>query len=209
MKFRCAARSLEALHTVQRGYRRAPDPRLNGAARAAEAARYPPTTDMRFRQARDQLQGRSRHRAGPAGARRHRKSRSEVRGTFETDKSRSIRCAAYEGALRLPDDDSGSAGPVGDGIRRSRGFAEAVQGGEAASRTKPARGSGVLLEISREGVVCRHRLDRRRCGISSHGRGRGEGDRAGACAHRGRTRRVDQKAESGVTTVQIAFRIGS
>ena len=87
------------------------------------------------------------------------KSLSDAPVEFETDQSQArIRCAAYEGALRLlPAEDF-----PGSSHRRARGssprparFAEAVgQVARAASRdeARPVL-TGILLEVSREGVT--------------------------------------------------------
>src|SRR5213594_220486 len=87
------------------------------------------------------------------------KSLSDAPVEFESDQSQAwIRCAAYEGALRLlPAEDFPAIQPpsgttvVGEAAR----FAEAVsQVARAASRdeARPVL-TGVLVEISREGVV--------------------------------------------------------
>jgi DNA polymerase-3 subunit beta len=87
------------------------------------------------------------------------KSLSDAPVDFETDQSQArLRCAAYEGSLRLlPAEDFPSMQePSGVRIDVEAGrFAEAVsQVGRAASRdeARPVL-TGVLLEVSREGVV--------------------------------------------------------
>jgi DNA polymerase-3 subunit beta len=87
------------------------------------------------------------------------KSLSDAPVEFESDQSQArIRCAAYEGALRLlPAEDFPALQPP-SGIRvvvEAARFAEAVgQVGRAASRdeARPVL-TGVLLEVSREGVT--------------------------------------------------------
>jgi DNA polymerase-3 subunit beta len=87
------------------------------------------------------------------------KSLSDAPVEFETDQSQArIRCAAYEGTLRLlpAEDFPGLQEPGGTHVTVEAGaFAEAVaQVARAASRdeARPVL-TGVLVEISREGVV--------------------------------------------------------
>ena len=87
------------------------------------------------------------------------KSLSDAPVEFETDRSQAhIRCAAYEGTLRLlpAEDFPGLQEPGGTTITAEAGaFADAVdQVARAASRdeARPVL-TGVLVEVSREGVV--------------------------------------------------------
>ena len=87
------------------------------------------------------------------------KSLSDAPVEFETDQAHArLRCAAYEGSLRLlpAEDFPALQEPSGTRVSVEAGaFAEAVtQVGRAASRddARPVL-TGVLLEISREGVV--------------------------------------------------------
>jgi DNA polymerase-3 subunit beta len=87
------------------------------------------------------------------------KSLSDAPVEFETDQSQArIRCAAYEGTLRLlpAEDFPGLQEPGGTAVRTEAGaFSEAVgQVARAASRdeARPVL-TGVLLEVSREGVT--------------------------------------------------------
>ena len=87
------------------------------------------------------------------------KSLSDAPVEFETDQSQArIRCAAYEGVLRLlpAEDFPGLQEPSGIRVNVEAGaFAEAVSQVARASSRDEARPvlTGVLLEISREGVV--------------------------------------------------------
>jgi len=87
------------------------------------------------------------------------KSLSDAPVDFETDQSQArIRCAAYEGSLRLlpAEDFPGLQEPSGTRITVEAGpFADAsLQVARAASRdeARPVL-TGVLMEVSREGVV--------------------------------------------------------
>src|SRR5215210_8982983 len=166
MKFRCDRDDLsEALQTVQRGVSSRPGiPALTGVLlQASEGGSLTLTTtdlevsarltiDVNVQEAGTALVP-ARLLADTV------KSLSEAPVDFETDKSQAhIRCAAYEGALRLlpADDFPGVQDPSGTAITAEPGaFAEAVaQVARAASRdeARPVL-TGVLLEISREGVV--------------------------------------------------------
>jgi DNA polymerase-3 subunit beta len=147
------------------------------------------------------------------------KSLSEAPVDFETDKSQAhIRCAAYEGALRLlpADDFPGVQDPSGTAITAEPGaFAEAVaQVARAASRdeARPVL-TGVLLEISREGVVLvatdSYRLAVRDLVATADGEAKAIVPER-ALTEAGRAA-VDQKAEVEAFTngSQIAFRVGS
>ena len=166
MKFRCDRDDLsEALQTVQRGVSTRPGiPALTGVLiEAAEDGTLTLTTtdlEVSARLAIERAGAGSRHGAGAGtAARRHREVAVGGPVDFETDKSQAhIRCAAYEGALRLlpADDFPGVQDPSGTAITAEpAAFAEAVaQVARAASRdeARPVL-TGVLLEISREGVV--------------------------------------------------------
>ena len=88
------------------------------------------------------------------------KSLSDAPVDFETDQSQAhIRCAAYEGTLRLlpAEDFPGLQEPSGTSITAEAGaFAEAVTPGRRAPHRATRPGpvlTGVLVEVSREGVV--------------------------------------------------------
>jgi len=166
MKFRCDRDGLsEALQTVQRGVSSRPGiPALTGVLLEAstDGTLTLTTTDLEV-SARLSIDVQVQE-AGVALVPARLltdtvKSLSEAPVDFETDRSQAhIRCAAYEGALRLlpADDFPGMQEPSGTAISADPGaFAEAVgQVARAASRdeARPVL-TGVLLEISREGVV--------------------------------------------------------
>src|SRR5687767_2436586 len=166
MKFRCDRDDLsEALQTVQRGVSSRPGiPALTGVLLDAseDGTLTLTTTDLEV-SARLTISVHVQE-AGialvPARLLADTvKSLSEAPVDFETDKSQAhIRCAAYEGALRLlpADDFPGVQEPSGTAISVDpAAFAEAVaQVARAASRdeARPVL-TGVLLEINREGVV--------------------------------------------------------
>src|SRR6266511_2553498 len=166
MKFRCDREGLsEALQTVQRGVSSRPGiPALTGVLlEGSDDGKLTMTTtdlevsarltiDVQVQEAGIALVP-ARLLADTV------KSLSEAPVDFETDQSQAhIRCAAYEGALRLlpAEDFPGLQEPSGTRIAVEPGaFAEAVtQVGRAASRdeARPVL-TGVLLEVSREGVV--------------------------------------------------------
>jgi DNA polymerase-3 subunit beta len=147
------------------------------------------------------------------------KSLSEAPVDFETDQSQAhIRCAAYEGALRLlpADDFPGLQEPSGTAISVDpAAFAEAVgQVSRAASKdeARPVL-TGVLLEISREGVVLvatdSYRLAVRDLVATADGEAKAIVPER-ALTEAGRAA-VDQKTgvEASVNASQIAFRVGS
>lgn len=166
MKFRCDRDALsEALQTVQRGVSSRPGiPALTGVlmeARAADGLTLT-TTDLEVsaRLVIDVQVTEDGVALVPARLLADTvKSLSDAPVEFEADQAQArIRCAAYEGALRLlPAEDFPSLQPP-SGTRivvGSGAFAEAVgQVGRAASRdeARPVL-TGVLLEISREGVT--------------------------------------------------------
>lgn len=166
MKFRCDRDALsEALQTVQRGVASRPGiPALTGVLMDAsqEGQLTLSTTDLEVA-ARLSIEVQvtepgvalvpARLLADTV------KSLSNAPVEFETDQSQArIRCAAYEGTLRLlpAEDFPGLQEPGGVAITAVAGaFAEAVtQAARAASRdeARPVL-TGVLLEVSREGVV--------------------------------------------------------
>ncbi len=166
MKFRCDRDDLsEALQTVQRGVSARPGiPALTGVLIEAtdEGALTLTTTDLEV-SARLSIEvqvGEPGIALVPARLLGDTvKSLSDAPVEFETDQSQArIRCAAYEGALRLlPAEDFPAIQPpsgtriVAETVR----FAEAVgQVGRAASRdeARPVL-TGILLEVSREGVT--------------------------------------------------------
>ena len=166
MKFRCDRDALsEALQTVQRGVASRPGiPALTGVLMDAtqEGQLTLSTTDLEVA-ARLTIEVQVTE-AGlaliPARLLADTvKSLSNAPVEFETDQSQArIRCAAYEGTLRLlpAEDFPALQEPGGVAITAVAGaFAEAVtQAARAASRdeARPVL-TGVLLEVSREGVV--------------------------------------------------------
>ncbi len=166
MKFRCDRDALsEALQTVQRGVSSRPGiPALTGVLLdAAEGGTLTLTTTDLEVSARLAIDvqvtepGRSLVPARLLGDTI--KSLSDAPVDFETDQSQArIRCAAYEGSLRLlpAEDFPGLQEPGGTTVTAEAGeFGEAVsQVARAASRdeARPVL-TGVLIEISREGCV--------------------------------------------------------
>ena len=166
MKFRCDRDALsEALQTVQRGVSSRPGiPALTGVLMEAmsEGRLELTTTDLEVsaRLAIDVHVQEAGIALVPARLLGDTvKSLSDAPVDVETDASSAqIRCAAYEGSLRLlpAEDFPGLQEPSGIRVSVEAGrFAEAVsQVARAASRdeARPVL-TGVLLEISREGVV--------------------------------------------------------
>jgi len=166
MKFRCDRDALsEALQTVQRGVASRPGiPALTGVLMDAgqEGQLTLSTTDLEVA-ARQTIEVQVTE-AGVALVPARLlgdtvKSLSNAPVEFETDQSQArIRCAAYEGTLRLlpAEDFPAMQEPDGVAITAVAGaFAEAVtQAARAASRdeARPVL-TGVLIEVSREGVV--------------------------------------------------------
>lgn len=166
MKFRCDRDALsEALQTVQRGVASRPGiPALTGVLMDAssEGRLTLSTTDLEVA-ARLSIEVQVTE-AGVALVPARLlgdtvKSLSNAPVEFETDQSQArIRCAAYEGTLRLlpAEDFPDLQEPGGVAITAVAGaFAEAVaQAARAASRdeARPVL-TGVLVEVSREGVV--------------------------------------------------------
>jgi DNA polymerase-3 subunit beta len=148
------------------------------------------------------------------------KSLSDAPVEFETDQSQAhLRCAAYEGTLRLlpAEDFPGLQEPSGTRITAEAGaFAEAVtQVGRAASRdeARPVL-TGVLLEISREGVVLvatdSYRLAVRDLVATADGESRAIVPER-AMSEAGRAAAADEKGsvEIWVDEAQIAFQVGT
>ena len=166
MKFRCDRDALsEALQTVQRGVSSRPGiPALTGVLVEAsdDGSLTLTTTDLEV-SARLTI-GVQVTEAGAALVPARLlgdtvKSLSDAPVEVETDQSQArIRCAAYEGSLRLlpAEDFPGLQEPGGTKVQAEAGaFAEAVsQVGRAASRdeARPVL-TGVLVEISREGCT--------------------------------------------------------
>lgn len=166
MRFRCDRDVLsEALQTVQRGVSTRPGiPALTGVLlqTAADGTLTLTTTDLEV-SARLAVDVESQEEGVvlvPARLLGETvKSLSEAPVEVDADQSRArVRCAAYEGDLRLlPAEDFPSLQPPG-GIRvtvTAGAFAEAVgQVARAASRdeARPVL-TGVLLEVSREGII--------------------------------------------------------
>jgi DNA polymerase-3 subunit beta len=147
------------------------------------------------------------------------KSLSNAPVDVETDQSQArIRCAAYEGTLRLlpAEDFPGLQEPSGIRITAEAGpFAEAVgQVARGASRdeARPVL-TGVLLEVSREGVVMvatdSYRLAVRDLVASADGEARAIVPER-AMSEAGRAASADEKAsvEVFVDESQVSFRIG-
>jgi DNA polymerase-3 subunit beta len=166
VKFRCDRDDLsEALQTVQRGVSSRPGiPALTGVLIEAtdEGALTLTTTDLEV-SARLSIEvqvGEAGIALVPARLLADTvKSLSDAPVEFETDQSQArIRCAAYEGALRLlPAEDFPAIQPPSGTrvVAEAARFAEAVgQVSRAASRdeARPVL-TGILLEVSREGVT--------------------------------------------------------
>jgi DNA polymerase-3 subunit beta len=166
VKFRCDRDALsEALQTVQRGVSSRPGiPALTGVLiEAAEGGQLTLTTtdlEVSARLAIDvQVQEAGRVLVPARLLADTVKSLSDAPVEFDADQGQAqIRCAAFEGALRLlPAEDFPSLQPpAGNRVTvEAAKFAEAVgQVGKAASRdeARPVL-TGVLLEISREGFT--------------------------------------------------------
>jgi len=147
------------------------------------------------------------------------KSLSNAPVEFETDQSQArIRCAAYEGSLRLlpAEDFPGLQEPSGIRVSAEAGaFAEAVgQVSRAASRdeARPVL-TGMLLEVSREGVVMvatdSYRLAVRDLVASADGEAKAIVPER-AMSEAGRAAATDEKGsvEMFVDESQVSFRVG-
>ena len=227
MKFRCDRDALsEALQTVQRGVSSRPGiPALTGVLMEAEdGGRLTLTTTDLEVSARLSVEVQVQE-AGIALVPARLlgdtvKSLSDAPVEFETDQSQArIRCAAYEGSLRLlpAEDFPGLQEPSGTRIAVDGGaFSEAIsQVARAASRdeARPVL-TGVLVEVSREGVVMAatdsYRLAVRDLVATADGESKAivperaltEAGRAAAADERG-------AVEAFMDESQVAFRIGS
>jgi DNA polymerase-3 subunit beta len=226
VKFRCDRDALsEALQIVQRGVSSRPGiPALTGVLiEAADAgALVLTTTDLEVsaRLSVDVQVQESGLALVPARLLGDTvKSLSDAPVDFETDQSQArIRCAAYEGSLRLlpAEDFPGLQEPSGTRITVEAGpFADAsLQVARAASRdeARPVL-TGVLMEVSREGVVMvatdSYRLAVRDLVATADGETRAIIPER-ALTEAGRAATTDEKAqiEAFVDESQVAFRIG-
>jgi DNA polymerase-3 subunit beta len=227
VKFRCDRDELsEALQTVQRGVSSRPGiPALTGVLLEAEAGTglTLTTTDLEV-SARLTIDVQViEDGVGLVPARLLAdtvKSLSDAPVDVETDPSQArIRCAAYEGALRLlPAEDFPTLQPpAGTRIAVQGGmFAEAVgQVARAASKdeARPVL-TGVLLEVSREGVTLvstdSYRLAVRDLVATAAGEARAIVPER-ALSEAGRAAQLNEKAEVEVflDESQVSFQIGS
>jgi DNA polymerase-3 subunit beta len=226
VKFRCDRDALsEALQTVQRGVSSRPGiPALTGVLLEAEQGGELTltTTDLEVsaRLSIDVQVQESGVALVPARLLGDTvKSLSDAPVEFEADRAQAqIRCAAYEGALRLlpAEDFPGLQEPVGTRVTVEAGaLAEAVgQVARGASRdeARPVL-TGVLVEISREGVVMAatdsYRLAVRELVATADGEGRAIVPER-ALSEAGRAAATDEKAqvEILVDESQVSFRVG-
>jgi DNA polymerase-3 subunit beta len=226
VKFRCDRDALsEALQTVQRGVASRPGiPALTGVLlEAAEGGQLTLTTtdlEVSARLAIDVTVSEPGVALVPARLLGDTvKSLSDAPVEFETDQSQArIRCAAYEGALRLlpAEDFPGLQEPGGTKVTAdAAAFAEAVsQVGRAASRdeARPVL-TGVLLEISREGCMLvatdSYRLAVRELVATADGEAKAIVPER-ALAEAGRAAATDEKGsvEIALDASQVAFRAG-
>ena len=226
MKFRCDRDVLsEALQTVQRGVSSRPGiPALTGVLiEASEGQLTLTTTDLEVsaRLTADAQVSEPGIALVPARLLGDTvKSLSDAPVDFETDASQAhIRCAAYEGTLRLlpAEDFPGLQEPGGTSITaEAMAFAEAVnQVARAASRdeARPVL-TGVLVEISREGVVMAatdsYRLAVRDLVATADGEARAIVPER-ALSEAGRAAAAEEKGSLTifVDEAQVAFRIGT
>src|SRR5512141_1372264 len=226
MKIRCARDALsEALQTVQRGVSSRPGiPALTGVLlEATDDGRLTLTTtdlEVSARLAIDVQVGEPGISLVPARLLGDTvKSLSDAPVEFETDQSQArIRCAAYEGTLRLlpAEDFPGLQEPGGTRVAAAAAaFAEAVsQVARAASRdeARPVL-TGVLVEISREGCVLvatdSYRLAVRELVATADGEAKAIVPER-ALAEAGRAAAADEKGtvEISVDEAQVSFRAG-
>jgi DNA polymerase-3 subunit beta len=226
VKFRCDRDALsEALQTVQRGVSSRPGiPALTGVLLEAEEGGdlTLTTTDLEVsaRLSIDVQVQESGAALVPARLLGDTvKSLSDAPVEFEADRAQAqIRCAAYEGALRLlpVEDFPGLQEPAGTTVTVEAGaLAEAVgQVARGASRdeARPVL-TGVLVEISREGVVMAatdsYRLAVRELVASADDEGRAIVPER-ALSEAGRAAATDEKAqvEIRVDESQVSFRVG-
>jgi len=226
VKFRCDRETLsEALQTVQRGVSSRPGiPALTGVLmQASEDGRLElTTTDLEVSarlvvDVQAQEPGIALVPARLIGDTV--KSLADAPVEFEADQTQArLRCAAYEGLLRLlpPEDFPRLQEPEGTRVSVEAGrFAEAVsQVGRAASRdeARPVL-TGVLLEVSREGLVLvatdSYRLAIRDLVGSADAEARAIVPER-ALSEAGRAAAADEKAavELFVDESQVSFRIG-
>ena len=228
MKFRCDRDALsEALQTVQRGVSSRPGiPALTGVLIEAsdDGQLTLMTTDLEV-SARLTIDGVQVTEPGIALVPARLvgdtvKSLSDAPVEFETDQNQArLRCAAYEGTLRLLPAEDFPALQEPSGTRVSveaPRFAEAVsQVGRAASRdeARPVL-TGVLLEVTREGVVLvatdSYRLSIRELVATAEGEARAIVPER-AIAEAGRAASSDEKGsiELFVDESQVSFRVGT
>jgi DNA polymerase-3 subunit beta len=227
MKFRCDRDALsEALQTVQRGVSSRPGiPALTGVLmEASDEGRLTLTTTDLEVSARLSVEVQVQE-AGIALVPARLlgdtvKSLSDAPVEFETDQSQArLRCAHYEGSLRLlpAEDFPGLQEPSGTVVSVEAGkFAEAVsQVGRAASRdeARPVL-TGVLLEISREGVVLvatdSYRLAIRDLVATSSAEAKAIVPER-ALSEAGRAASADEKGtvELSIDESQVSFRVGT
>ena len=226
VKFRCDRDALsEALQTVQRGVSSRPGiPALTGVLiEATDDGRLTLTTtdlEVSARLATQVQVSEPGIALVPARLLGDTvKSLSAAPVDFETDQSQAhIRCAAYEGTLRLlpAEDFPGLQEPSGTKITAEAGaFAEAVsQAARGASRdeARPVL-TGVLIEVSREGVVMvatdSYRLAVRDLVATADGEGKAIVPER-ALTEAGRAAAADEKAtiEIFLDESQVAFKIG-
>jgi len=226
VKFRCDRDVLsEALQTVQRGVSSRPGiPALTGVLlEAAEGGSLTLTTtdlEVSARLTIDVSVAEAGVALVPARLLGDTvKSLSDAPVEFETDQAQAgIRCAAYEGALRLlpAEDFPGLQEPSGTRVTAEAGpFAEAVaQVGRAASRdeARPVL-TGVLIEVSREGVVLvatdSYRLAVRDLVATADGEGKAIVPER-ALTEAGRAASADEKGQVAILLddSQVSFRVG-
>ncbi len=226
MKFRCDRDALsEALQIVQRGVSSRPGiPALTGVLLEATGEGLTLTTTDLEVSARLTIDVQvTEDGVGLVPARLLAdtvKSLSDAPVDFETDQSQArIRCAAYEGALRLlpAEDFPALQPPAGTRIAVQAGtFAEAAgQVARAASRdeARPVL-TGVLLEVSREGVTLvstdSYRLAVRDLVATAAGEAKAIVPER-ALSEAGRAAQLNEKAEVAVflDESQVSFQIGS
>lgn len=226
VKFRCDRDALsEALQTVQRGVSSRPGiPALTGVLLEAtdDGALTMITTDLEVSARLSIVVQVSEPGIALIPARLFGdtvKSLSNAPVDVETDQGQArIRCAAYEGTLRLlpAEDFPGLQEPSGTRLTAEAGaFAEAVnQVGRGASRdeARPVL-TGVLLEVSREGVVMvatdSYRLAVRELVATADGEARAIVPER-AMSEAGRAAAADEKGtvEVFVDESQVSFKIG-